>query len=149
MTIDQLVNLTARYTANRNHFQVNLNEMNSPEGKKYYNRLINDNVSPNMGVYAFCHSENQSVLYIGKGGTIQNNGSFKNQNLNGRLKAPRGAFNNSFEYVKSMMNDNNFESLIILVLYSATNYPPAYIELNCLLEHLNQHGRLPMFNNEL
>lgn len=148
MTLNNLLNLTNPFSNGSNQFTIQLNQMNMNGGVNYYNNLINLNVNLEYGIYAICDSDEQRVLYIGKGGTIQNDGTFKNQNLNGRLKAPRGNYNNSYLYFQDIMNQNNFDSLIFLVIYSGVNNPPAYIESISLHQYLNQNNCLPMFNNE-
>ncbi len=146
MTITNLLNLTNTLSNGSNQFTVQQDQMN--RDIHYYNNLINLNVLPEYGVYAICHPDDERILYIGKGGTIQNNGVFKNQNLNGRLKAPRGGYKNSYLYFKEVMNQNNFHSLIFLIIYSNESGPPAYIESISLLHYLNQSNCLPMLNYE-
>ena len=148
MTINNLLNLTNQLSNGCNQFSIQLDQMNSNGGVNYYNNLINLNVQLEYGIYAICDSVDQRVLYIGKGGTIQNNGTFKNQNLNGRLKAPRGRYNNSYLYFQDVMNQNNLDSLIFLVIYSTIKNPPAFIESISLHYYLNQYNCLPMLNNE-
>jgi hypothetical protein len=148
MTIIDLLNLTTPFANGSNQFTIELVNMNSNDGKKYYENIINLYVQLNCGIYAICDSGSQQVLYIGKGGTIQNDGTFKNQNLNGRLKAPRGAYSNSYSYFLNVMLQHNFDSLIFLIIYSNPNSPPAYIESVSLLQYLSQNNCLPMFNHE-
>ena len=148
MTINDLINLTTPLANGNNQFTIQLANMSANGGKQYYDNLVNLNVQMSYGIYAICDSGNQQVLYIGKGGTIQNDGKFKNQNLNGRLKAPRGTYNNSYLYFQNVMTEKTFDSLILLVIYSNPNNPPAYIESISLLKYLNQNNCLPMLNNE-
>ncbi len=148
MTINELLNLTTPLANGSNQFTIQLANMNANGGKQYYDNLINLHVQMNYGIYAICHSDNHQVLYIGKGGTIQNDGTFKNQNLNGRLKAPRGIYNNSYLYFQNVMTENTFDSLIFLVIYSNLNNPPAYVESISLRHYLNQNNCLPILNNE-
>lgn len=148
MTLDNLLALTIPYSLGHNQFTIDLISMNNVNGKLYYETLINQNVQKKYGIYAFCNPIKNNVLYIGKGGTLKNDGTYRLQNLNGRLKAARGLFPNSFEYFKDIMNQENFKSLFFLVLYSSDNYPPAYIESVALHQYFNLHNHLPMFNNE-
>jgi hypothetical protein len=148
MTLDNLLTLTIPYSLGNNQFTIDLISINNLNGKLYYETEINKSVQKKYGIYAFCNPINNDVLYIGKGGTLKNDGTYKIQNLNGRLKAARGSFSNSFEYFKDIMNQYNFESLNFLVLYSSGNYPPAYIEAVSLHHYFNRHNNLPMFNNE-
>jgi hypothetical protein len=148
MTINELLILINPFIQGNNQFSIDLHQMNTIGGKKYYENLINHNVLSKYGVYALCDSNEMKVLYIGKGGTVNKNRNFKNQTLNGRLKAPRGTFNNSYEYFKHIMNENDFKRLIFVVAYSDINNPPAYIEAICLHQYLKLNNCLPIFNNE-
>jgi hypothetical protein len=148
MIINELLNLTTPLANGSNQFTIQLANMNTKDGKQYYDNLINLHVQKNYGIYAICNSDNHQILYIGKGGTIQNDGTFKNQNLHGRLKAPRGTYNNSYLYFQNVMTENTFDSLIFLVIYSNLNNPPAYIESISLRHYLNQNNCLPILNNE-
>jgi hypothetical protein len=148
MTINELLNLINPLTNGSNQFTIQSANMNTNDGKQYYDNLINLHVQMNYGIYAICNSDNHQILYIGKGGTIQNNGTFKNQNINGRLKAARGTYNNSYLYFQNIMTENTLNSLIFLVIYSNTNNPPAYIESISLRHYLNQNNCLPILNNE-
>jgi hypothetical protein len=147
MTLDNLLALTIPYSLGHNQFTIDLISMNNVNGKLYYETQINQSVQKKYGIYAFCNPINNAVLYIGKGGTLKKDGTYRLQNLNGRLKAARGSFTNSFEYFKDIMNQDNFKSLIFFVLYSSDNYPPAYIEAVSLHQYFNRHNRLPMFNH--
>jgi hypothetical protein len=148
MNLNNLLELTIRYSLGNNQFTIDSNSINNINGKLYYDTQINQNVQEKYGIYAFCNPINNDVLYIGKGGTLKNNGTYKKQNLNGRLKAARDSYPNSFEYIKYIMNQGNYESFIFLVLYSSDNYPPAYIEAVSLHQYFNLHNHLPMFNKE-
>lgn len=146
MNLNNLLALTIPYSLGNNQFTIDSNLINNINGKLYYNTQINQNVQKKYGIYAFCNPINNDVLYIGKGGTLKNNGTYKKQNLNGRLKAARAPYPNSFEYIKYIMNQGNYESFIFLVLYLSDNYPPAYIEAVSLHHYFNLHSQLPIFN---
>jgi hypothetical protein len=148
MTLEQFLILTKPFIEEFNQFTIQLHSINDTNGRSYYNNSVNENVKPNYGIYAVCDTSDNSVIYIGKGGTIKNNGVFGNQNLNGRLKAPRGVYNSSYEYFKKVMNDNSMENLTFLVVYSNSDNPPAYIEAVALLDYYNQNSTLPLLNNE-
>ncbi|MEY3501267.1 MAG: hypothetical protein RL308_2940 [Bacteroidota bacterium] len=148
MTLSQFVALTKPFIEGLNQFTIQRTNMNDTNGQTYYKNSVNENVKPNYGIYAVCDTRDNSVIYIGKGGTIKNNGVFGNQNLNGRLKAPRGVYNNSYEYFKKVMNDNSMENLTFFVVYSNSDNPPAYIEAVALLDFYKQNSALPLLNNE-
>jgi len=153
MNLDQFVTLTSPFIEGFNQFTIHRNNMNEPNGKTYFKNSVNRNVKENYGIYAIYNEKDNSILYIGKGGTLKNNvaskrADFGKQNLNGRLQAPRGLESNSYEYFKKVMNNNSLENLTFFVVYSKSKYPPAYIESVALLEYYSQNGCLPFLNNE-
>lgn len=123
MTINELLNLINPLTNGSNQFTIQSANMNTNDGKQYYDNLINLHVQMNYGIYAICNSDNHQILYIGKGGTIQNNGTFKNQNINGRLKADKEKnlkyidldFENKIEQRISSYIQNNFSFCVFRV----------------------------------
>lgn len=148
MLLNDLLLITTPFAVGCSKFTIDLANMNANSGRQYYNELIDNNIQMSYGIYAICDSDSQQVLYIGKAGTIQNNGTFKNQNLNGRLKAPRGKYNSSYLYFQNVMNDNSYDSLILVAIYSNPNTPPAYLESMSMFQFLNQNNCLPTLNNE-
>jgi hypothetical protein len=148
MTSEQVFNLIAEFCEGTNQFHLNLERMNDQDGKRYYNEILKNNVEYRYGIYFICDSVDSKVLYIGKAGTLKNDGLYKSQNLIGRLNAPRGKYNNSFLHFKEMMNDNNFDNMIFRVFYSKNNFPPAYLEAIALYNFYKTQGKLPKFNNE-
>jgi len=154
MTLNNLLNYTAPFSIGSNQFLINSVNMNNVNGKRYYNATINLNVLKQYGIYAFSNSLDNKLLYIGMAGTLKNDGTYKNQNLNGRLSmAPRDGFPNGFEYFRNLMNNNNFESLSFLVIYTNIINPPAcfpgFVEVSSIHQFYTQNNVLPMFNKEI
>lgn len=148
MNLNNLLNLTDSLTANTIHFDVLLPSMNYINGKTYFDGLINQNVLNQNGIYVLCLPSEEAIIYVGKGGTLKSDGNYKNQTLNGRLKAPRGNYNNGFEYFKYIMNQNNYQILRFYIFYSNQNIPPAYLEAVVLYNFYNINNCLPILNNE-
>lgn len=147
MNLTNLLNIAAPLTAGSINFDVLLPSMNNI-GKTYYDGLINQNVFNEIGIYVIFNPVEDCIIYVGKGGTLKTDGTFKNQKLDGRLKAPRGNFNNSFEYFKQFMNQNNYQNLHFYIFYSNQNIPPAYLEAIVLYNFYNINNCLPILNNE-
>jgi hypothetical protein len=149
MNIRQLITFLKPIT-NRNHqFEIQLVEMNKQKGSSYYREVINLNVDSKYGVYVIYNPLNNKIVYIGKSGTIKNDGTFEDQNLNGRLLASRGN-TTSHKYFTSKMNQYNFKALNFYVFYTKKANPPAYIEALSLHQYFkrNSYKSLPMFNQE-
>ncbi len=147
MNLNNLLNIAAPLTAGSINFDVLLPSMNNI-GKTYYNRLINQNVLNEIGIYVVFNPLEDSIIYVGKGGTLKADGTYKNQKVNGRLKAPRGNYNNSFEYFKQFMNINNHQILRFYIFYSKQNIPPAYLEALVLYNFYDINNCLPLLNFE-
>lgn len=147
MNLNNLLILANPLTANSINFDVLLPSLNNI-GKTYYDGLINQNVLNQNGIYIIYHPDGDSIIYIGKGGTLKQDGNYTNQKLNGRLKASRSNLNNSFEYFKQFMNQNNYQILRFYIFYSNQNIPPAYLEAVVLYNFYNINNCLPILNNE-
>jgi hypothetical protein len=149
MKISELTTFLNEFCEMSTEFKIELKIMNSEHGKDYFRKKITQNVNASYGIYSFFDSEKKDILYLGKAGTVRNDGTYGNQNLIGRLQAPRGGFNNSFLYFKNLMNDNNYENLSFIVYYSKPIFTPAYVEILTLQKYYTRYGCLPRFNNAL
>ncbi len=154
MTLNNLLNYTAPVSIGSNQFLINSVNMNDVNGKRYYNNIINQNILEQYGIYAFSNSLDNQLLYIGMAGTLKNDGTYKKQNLNGRLRdAERDGFPNGFEYFRNLMNAYNFESLFFLVIYTNIINPPAcfpgFVEVSSIHQFYTQNNVLPMFNKTI
>ena len=90
------------------------------------------------------------IVYIGKSGTIQQNGKFKNQGLNARL-------NNKQEDIKreKFFNDKcekeNIDALDIYwyVTFDDKNQDlPGFVEGEIMQTYFDAYGKLPLWNKE-
>jgi hypothetical protein len=147
MNLNSLLNIAAPLTAGSIYFDILLPSMNNI-GKTYYDGLINQNVLNEIGIYVIFNPVEDYIMYVGKGGTLKTDGTYKNQKIKGRLKAPRGNYNNSFEYFKQFMNLNNHQILRFYIFYSNQNIPPAYLEALVLYNFYNINNCLPVLNYE-
>ena len=97
------------------------------------------------GVYIVRKKDSMEVLYIGKGGTVQNNGKFKKQDIPGRLKAERGQLRSN-EWFKKLCEENG--GLIIeYVFLGSKPEAPAFVEAKLIQSFLNEFVSLPEKNN--
>ena len=98
------------------------------------------------GVYIVRQKETNEVLYIGKAGTINQNGEFKNQDLIGRLTNVRGEISAN-EWFKNLYKEKG--PLIVEYILLPETISPGYVENLLLQLYLNEHGRLPCKNEKL
>lgn len=99
------------------------------------------------GVYIIRQKSTNQVLYIGKGGTINDQGVFKRQDIPGRLTNRKGKISSN-EWLKTLLSEKGVLVIEYLFLNKAP-ISPAVIETVLLQAYLNQYGRLPYRNNEL
>jgi hypothetical protein len=97
------------------------------------------------GVYLIRQQSTGELLYIGKGGTITNNGQFKSQDIPGRLKAIRGD-QNAQEWFGSLVDERG-PIVIKYIFFSEINMVPSFIEAVLLQEYLKEFSTLPYRNN--
>ncbi len=97
-----------------------------------------------VGVYIVWHHDSRGALYIGKGGTIDSTGRYKNQNLLQRLTNVRS---------RDVRADVHFAEIItaeggIDVEYFILTPPwiPSFVEAALLQAYFNAQGRLPRLN---
>lgn len=123
-------------------------------GLREYNKLISNEISHEQGVYFF-ETEEEGVVYIGKAGTLNNEGEFKSQTLSERLKAPRSMRLHSGEKRQQVATGENLihvlrdlgrTSMRIMVFETWSDVPPAYAEAKLLKEFFAKMHRLPLFN---
>src|SRR5215471_20539894 len=95
---------------------------------------------PRYGVYVVRRTVDDEVVYIGKGGTIKTDGSFKNQDVPGRLKAMRGD-TPSDRWFASACTDCRALRVEYLFL-TASPWSPALAEAKLLQAFLHEQRRL-------
>jgi hypothetical protein len=98
------------------------------------------------GVYIIRQKNTQQVLYIGKAGTINQDGVFRMQNLPKRLKNVKGGDKPSRVWFHEMMEA--YGTLIVeYILLLESPHSPALVEGVLLQAYLNEHGSLPEKNS--
>ncbi len=99
-----------------------------------------------FGVYIVRCRKNQEVIYIGRGGTIKQNGEFKQQDIRGRLTNTRGrrsADDTFCEYVKKY-GALRIEFFILM----DKGFCPGAVEALLLQAYLKENGHLPEKNGK-
>jgi len=99
------------------------------------------------GVYLIRRRHDQSILYIGKGGTIGGDGQFKGQDVPGRLRNVRGGDIGADRWFRELLSEGGPVAIEYVVL--TLPITPAYVEASLLQAYLAEYGRLPPKNSEL
>ena len=99
------------------------------------------------GVYVIRQQTTCAVLYIGKGGTIKQDGKFKKQYLPGRLKNKHYNVSGNI-WFRNLLNEHG-PLVIEYLLLAPTPQSPALVEAKLVQLYLNQHGCLPVQNTTL
>jgi hypothetical protein len=127
------------------------------DGKGTFSQAVNQhfkncNCRPQYCVYiSICLSaceiaEKNETIYIGKAGTIKNDGSLKAQDIPGRLTAPRHKSNGN-EWWSAQFNKYGPLKIEYICLPDKSAIAPALLEAHLIQAFLNQYGRLPKENN--
>jgi hypothetical protein len=101
-----------------------------------------------FGVYVVRRRQTGEVVYIGKGGTVQRDGTFKRQDVPLRLKAVRRTRVPSNVWFRSLCSDCG-PLRIEYVFVGPTPVSPALAEARLLQAFLNEKGQLPRYNEAL
>lgn len=99
------------------------------------------------GVYVIRRRLDQSILYIGKGGTIGGDGQFKGQDVPGRLRNVRGGDIGADQWFRELLSEAGPVTIEYVVL--TLPITPAYVEVSLLQAYLVEYRRLPPKNSEL
>lgn len=122
-------------------------------GRKLFNKTVRSSVARKAGVYLWIDEPRAEIVYIGKAGSIGNDGMLKEHSMQERLTASRGKDKITYrdiqtnDYVKAFMSSLEIPSLSIIMIYSKDGEPPAYIEALLLYHFYKKNGRLPKLNN--
>jgi len=88
------------------------------------------------------------LVYIGKSGTLEQNGTFKNQMLNKRINNKQEDIKRD-SFFKSMITKLGADALDIYwyVTFDKKNSDlPGFVEAILLQKHFDVYGRLPLWN---
>ena len=98
------------------------------------------------GIYIIRQKSTGDVLYIGKGGTLDQDGNFKSQDIPGRLKNLKNSDTSANEWFKSLFEEKG--PLVIEYIFLPTKpISPTFIESLLLQAYYNEHKSLPCRNN--
>jgi len=102
---------------------------------------------PHYGVYVVIQKSTGSIIYIGKSGTMCQDGSFKPQDLQKRLvNREKGQ---SRKYVFGQRVVDYGELLIEYVILKSKSLIPGYLEARLLQAYYDDYKKLPIDNASL
>ena len=102
------------------------------------------------GVYIFHKNVNDGdILYIGKSGTILQDGKPRAQDLKGRLNNIQDGMRRE-DFLRKKINEDNAIQQIVIEWYTIdeNKYLPSFIEAQLLQEYYTQNKCLPIWNKE-
>lgn len=113
-------------------------------------RKQTNDIPAGYGVYIFRkNTEDGDILYIGKSGTILQNGSFKAQDLRKRLNKKQAGIQRQDFLSKKINEDTEIKQIFIeWYIIDERKYLPGLIEALLLQDYFTQHSCLPIWNNE-
>ena len=108
-----------------------------------------ENVPNDQGIYIIFRCDDlQRPLYIGKAGTMQTDGTWKEQGLKKRLTMKQDGMYRS-EFFRKLMADKVLTGLTFLWFVTHrqnSGVIPAFAEMELLQAYYNQYGSLPELN---
>jgi hypothetical protein len=120
------------------------------QGEDIRKILKEENVPNKYGVYIIYNDKNE-IIYIGKAGTVNNDGSFKNQGLKKRLKN-RQQKKSRKVFFQEIIEKYNYEFLYFkwFVTYQEDKgIYPFLAEAELLAKYLDIYKRLPLLNRAI
>lgn len=116
--------------------------------------LSRENVPNDYGIYIVYSVKDdvEKIIYIGKSGTLQNNGAFKSQGLNGRLKAVGEKNISRNVYFQNVIREHDFDCLKFEWIVTVNDLEieiPALAESIFLQEYFNENIVLPLLNKSI
>jgi len=117
------------------------------QGQRIRDIVHNAEVPESYGAYIISDPQGR-VRYIGRSGTMLNNGSFQNQTLRGRLTNRQGGRSRQ-EFFGDMLREGDVQSLHFewFVTFSEANrILPSLAEGQLLQAYFDDYGRLPPYN---
>lgn len=109
-----------------------------------------NDIPAGYGVYILRkNTEDGDILYIGKSGTLLQNGSFKAQDLRKRLNNKQTGMQRQDFLSKKINEDAEIKRIFIeWYIIDERKYLPGFIEALLLQDYFTQHSCLPIWNNE-
>lgn len=110
---------------------------------------VTKSVPQGYGAYRFrANTPDGEILYIGKGGTSNNDGSFKEQQLRKRLNSKQDGVRR-VQFMKKKLKESNGKLQKIIIEWFILKDPsvlPAYLEAYLIQQFYAEHHRLPAWN---
>jgi excinuclease UvrABC nuclease subunit len=116
------------------------------QGEDIRKILKEKNVPNEYGIYIIYNDKNE-IIYIGKAGTVNNDGSFKKQGLRKRLKMKQNGMYRHIFFQK-IIKENNYKFLKFkwFVTYKNEGIYPFLAEAELLSRYLDIYKKLPLLN---
>jgi hypothetical protein len=120
-------------------------------GESIKEAVVKYRVSPGRGVYVItsCRGDSREAIYIGKAGTIQDNGSFKDQGIAKRLTMKQDKQTYRQVFFQQLIVEESLDCLRIdwFATFTETcSVPPFLAEAELLAAFFWSTGRLPRHN---
>ena len=115
-----------------------------PEDGRILKEITKD-IPNSPGVYIIYNSKNE-IVYIGKAGTVNQDGTFKKQGLRKRLTNQHHGIRRE-DYFISKIADEEIDYIDIKWYELTSGVIPGYIEGMLIQEYFNKHGELPSWND--
>jgi len=122
------------------------------KGDKLNVLIKQSNVPNEPGVYLIFSEQNhqQELIYIGKAGTIKNNGEFSEQKLRGRLKAKQSKKTRQ-QYFTELVENEKYDNLKIfwfVTFKDNLKFLPSFVENELLQQYFESRLILPKLNKQ-
>jgi len=102
---------------------------------------------PCYGVYVVTQKSTGNIIYVGKAGTMCQDGSFRPQDLQKRLVNREKGQRRKFVFAQRVVN---YGDLVIEYVVLKSKSPiPGYLEAHLLQAYYDQHNELPIDNAAL
>lgn len=115
-----------------------------PKDGKILKEITKD-IPNSPGVYIIYNSKNE-IVYIGKAGTVNQDGTFKKQGLRKRLTNQHHGIRRE-DYFISKIADEGIDHIDIKWYELTSGVIPGYIEGMLIQEYFKKHGKLPSWND--
>lgn len=148
MTVGRFEEEWKSLTGKYEHGSFRYEDSSFPARKVITSEFRNVQRQSKHGVYVIRQETTREVLYIGKGGTIDRAGKFKNQDIPNRLANVKGNDLPADIWFSSLVKEKG-PLVIEYVFLASTPESPGLVESLLLQAYLNERGCLPYRNNAL
>lgn len=111
--------------------------------------LQTSSIPDGYGVYKICaNTPEGEILYIGRSGTLEKDGTYKEQNLRERINNKQCGKKRQIFFKEILDSDPSLEQLVIeWFIIDEKKVLPAYVEACLMQEYFEKKGKLPCINN--